>query len=712
MRGFFARTPAGREDTWETVAIARARGVSAAGMSVARETGGRETIRAGGVMRRSLVFGLLLFFTACDSGGPSVDVVDAPALSGFASCQELESRIEEKAIREMNADIDRIIDDLDDKDGGFDGGVVSLPAPSATAAPTENRGAGEYTTTNTQERDVDEPDFVKNDGSRLFVLHGRTLLGLATWPAETTRLVSQTRIEGQPTTMLLDRNRLVVFSAVSIPGLGTPGSPRPLPSSMPDIYMPSNALKVTVLDVSSEIPAVLDERYLEGTFVAARRSGSSVRIVSSAGRRGPELLYWPEEEVRWSSRSAARAALERVRAENVRRIKASVLDDWLPRAFTGGSGGLRPVQRECGSFFATNASTRLGFTTVSTLELAGLGTRHATILSATDLAYASRDALYLAASHEWFRRRSETNVREDHTYLFQFDLASDPRDVRYLGAGGVPGSILDSFSMDEEGGYLRVATTRRTWLGWQLKSTTNGLSVLQAAGGRLLNVAELRGLARDEQLYSARFEGKRGYLVTFRRVDPLFTLDLGDPRQPRVAGELKVPGYSTYLHALGATHLLTIGREVSDDGRLVGGVQLQIFDVSNLAAPALQHRYLLGSRSSSSEAEYDHKAFTYFSSRGLLGIPFSDWSESRQYGFASTLELLRATAEAGIAPVGSIEHGDLVQGASRIWGWNPQVRRSVMMDDYVYSISYGGLKVHDVRELSRALVTIPFAGVE
>jgi uncharacterized secreted protein with C-terminal beta-propeller domain len=653
-------------------------------------------------MRLAIALVLLLTLTACDSERPEPGVVLEPKLTSSGSCGDLEEMIESAAIREMNADIDAIIDEIENgEDGGWDD--IGIPSPAAAPTPAPAGGALDYTTTNTQERDVDEPDFVKNDGSRIFVLQGRLLIGLRSWPPESTRIVSETAIEGWPVSMLLDQNRLVVFSGVSVPGLGN--------AEYPSVWAPSqsNAVKITVLDVSSAVPRVVDEQYLEGSFLAARRNGSSVRLVSVAGKRGPALLYWPEKHVDWSSRSAARAAMEKVREENVRRIRGSVAADWLPRLFTASPGGLREVERECSSFAAADATTRLGFTTISTLDLSGPATDHRTLLARADLAYASSRFLYLAARHEWYRNRTQTKVREDHSYLFQYDLTADGRSVIPTGAGNAPGTILNSFSMDEDGGYLRVATTRRTWLGWRLKATSNGLSVLRASGGHLLQVGELTGLARDEQLYAARFEGQRGYLVTFRNIDPLFTLDLANPQQPRVVGELKVPGYSTYLHMLDPDHLLTVGREADASGRLIGGVQLQIFDVSRLDAPGLRHQYRLGSRSSSSEAEYEHKAFTYFASRALLALPYSDWSRARSYDFVSALELLRVTTATGIAPVGSIDHSDLVRGGNDTrYGFNPQIRRSILADDYVYSISQGGLKVHDTRQLSRTLVTIPF----
>jgi len=361
------------------------------------------------------------------------------------------------------------------------------------------------------------------------------------------------------------------------------------------------------------------------------------------------------------------------------------------------------VGRECGSFIATNVPARLGFTTVSTLDLDGLATDHTTILNAADEVYASLDSLYVATNHYWFSPASETQVREDHTYLFKFDTGTDKRHVRYVAGGGVPGTIVDPFALDDEAGSLRVATTRHTYLGYQLKAMSNSVFVLRTAGDRLMRVGEVSDLAHNERIYSARFEGPRGFLVTFRNVDPLFTLDVANPTAPRVVGELKVPGFSTYLHPLGNDHLLTIGRDTT-------GAQLQIFNVADFANPTLRHRYVLGSSSSSSEAEYDHKAFTYFASRGLLSIPLSDWSAARRTRFTSSLTVLRATPEAGIVPLGSVEHADLVQGTDTRGypGWTPQVRRGVMMEDYVYSISYGGMKVNDVRDLSRSIATIVF----
>jgi uncharacterized secreted protein with C-terminal beta-propeller domain len=648
----------------------------------------------------------LLSLAACQAEKPDEDVREDSAARSLQGCGELDKQIKDQALRDMNARIDQLIAQLDAPGGGDVVFAVPGVSPSAAPAPApEGRdSATDFTTTNTQEAGVDEPDFVKNDGSRIFVLHDRSLVTTVAWPPESARVESTFTIEGQPSQMLLYKSTVVVFSAVSLPQLGgvNDGGPYPAATIYPG-YAPSNAVKVTVLDVSGTVPRVTYEQYLEGRFLNARRTDSSVRVVTVAPPRGPELRYWPDEDVNWSSKAAARGALERLRSKNAKTIKAASLDAWLPRVFEPAGQGLQQVPRDCASFFATNVPASFAFTTVSTLDLTDLARDHTTILNAADEVYASADALYLSARHYWFSVPSETQVREDHTYLFKFDIASDKRRVRYVASGGVPGHIVDSVAMDEEDGFLRVATTRQTWLGWRLQASTNNVFVLRSTGTELTRIAEISGLARDERIYSARFEGPRGYLVTFRQVDPLFTLDLSVPTSPRVAGELKVPGFSTYLHPIDRDHLLTMGRDTT-------GAQLQIFDVSNFASPTLQHRYVLGTASSSSEAESEHKAFTYFASRGLLAIPFTDYTAARSFRFSSTLQVLRATAAAGIIPLGSIDHGDLLQGTSSrgYFGWTPQIRRSVMMDDYVYSISYGGLKVHDTRNLSTPIATLVF----
>lgn len=646
-------------------------------------------------MRRAILAVLALSLAACDRDRDGGIGDDAAAVS-LGSCEVLEATIERNAIREMSASIDGILDSVE-----RGGGRVGIDLPGAFPAPSPTSpsgGATDFTTTNTQERDVDEPDFVKNDGSRIFVLNGRSLVVVAAWPPESARIESVTPLEGQPAEMILAGGRLAVYARLGPVGIDLrPGQPA---SASRDRFA------LTVFDVSSTAPSPVYRHEWAGRYVSARRTEGVLHTVSVAEPGGPTLVYWPDENIDWTRPGAVRDALERARAQNVVRIRAASLDDWLPRFSENGA----PVERDCGSYYATNVSARAGFTTVTSLDLARLSSARSTLLNQADEVYASKERLYVTTRHTWTAPAREGDVRQNHTYVFQFDLPQGGGAARYVAAGGVAGHVADQFSLDEEGGFLRVATTRETWVGWTRRDLTNNLFVLRPSGARLEVVGELAGLARDERIFSARFEADRGFVVTFRQVDPLFTFDLSNPRAPRVAGELKIPGFSTYLHPLDRDHLLAIGREATADGRQFGGVQLQVFDVTNFASPVVRHRHTLGTSSAaSSEASWDHKAFTYFAGRQLLGLPFSDWSTARRGDFTSTLELLTVSPAGGIAAAGSIDHSDLVRGTEGYYdGWSPRIRRSVMMDDFVYSLSHGGLKVHDTRGLERAVATVPF----
>jgi hypothetical protein len=195
--------------------------------------------------------------------------------------------------------------------------------------------------------------------------------------------------------------------------------------------------------------------------------------------------------------------------------------------------------------------------------------------------------------------------------------------------------------------------------------------------------------------------GNTAFVVTFRQVDPLFAIDLADPYNPRLLGELKIPGFSEYMHPLGDGHLLTIGREGTDDGQVLG-VALQIFDVTNPAQPRLAHKLDLGD--GSSEAEYQHKAFTFY--QNTLAIPMVRWDYSAENPFAgSTLELFHIDAAAGIAQVGSVDHTALYDGMppEYCYYYGYGIRRGVFIDNAIYSISEAGVLASDVADPSLTL---------
>jgi len=235
-------------------------------------------------------------------------------------------------------------------------------------------------------------------------------------------------------------------------------------------------------------------------------------------------------------------------------------------------------------------------------------------------------------------------------------------------------------------------------------------------------IGHVGGIAEDEQIWSARFMGDKAYLVTFRNIDPLWTIDLSDPTNPRVIGELEVPGVSTYIHPIGDDHLLTIGIAGDEDGLEWGVTQISIFDVSDFSNPVLESSLRLTPvleneydwSYSYSEATYEHKAFQYWEADGLLAIPmstqryYSDIEEidnrlyySSGYEYVSKLMLINAKPGENLTIYDEIDHSSFYNSS---YSWDsPDVRRSIFMDggEYIYAISEKGVTAHNVDTMER-----------
>lgn len=476
-------------------------------------------------------------------------------------------------------------------------------------------------------------------------------------------------------------------------------------------------------------------------------SGSSGAPVAKGGDVAPDPYTPP-------SKDQMIAQLEALRQENLAKIAAAKYTDWLNYQFVKDGSTVTAKMPACDGFYVPAVGTSEGgMTTVATLELGvpGAVPKTTSIMGRTETVYASSDALYVASS-AWIDRPfvggpavgavppapptagssssgggtgsgggaasagsapAKTTptmpwMSLSATHIHKFELATDPTFATYVGSGDVDGTILNQFSLDEHGGKLRVATTGQHTNGVESKQL-NHVFVLEAKNGKLEKIGDAGSLAEGERIYSVRFLGDRGYVVTFRQVDPLFALDLSAPTNPHVTGQLKIPGFSEYMHPLDATHLLTIGRDtIEQNGRVIqGGLALQIFDVSNAAAPALAQKFVYDAKAyGHSEAESNHKAFTYFDDRKLLAFPFTSYASS---GMKSTLELFKVDAATGFTRLGAIDHTALVSKSTSGacgWSYDPAVRRGLFLENVVYSISYGGVIAKPVDQLGSAGATL------
>ena len=437
------------------------------------------------------------------------------------------------------------------------GTPASAAAPSSEAARSTvstSRSTSNESGTNVQEAGVDEADVVKVSGSLLLRLRDGELLAYDV-SGDEPRLLSSTRLEdargssgwvGDPGgEMVLVDGRAVVL------GTSTDG-------------MSTTITTVDLADPTS--PAVVDATTVRGRASAVRLHDDVVRVVLQNGL--PELDF-----------SAPDGTLGQLRARLSNRalVRDTTLADWLPTV----DGA--PVV-DCEDVAIPDDDLALGTTTLLAFDPAEPTARTTTAV-ATDsaISYFSTDRFYLAASAPQWGWVDCMNCRpagfpgtDGTTPLFAFAL--DGTDATYVASGEVEGTIADRWSMDAVGGSLRVAVGPSSETG-----NFNSVLTLREEGSDLVEDGRVDQLGVGEEIKSVRWFDDLAIVVTFRQTDPLYAIDLSDPTAPRLVGELKIPGFSEYLHPLGEQRLIGMGQDATLDG-VTRGAQAALFDVTDLAS--------------------------------------------------------------------------------------------------------------------------------
>lgn len=281
------------------------------------------------------------------------------------------------------------------------------------------------------------------------------------------------------------------------------------------------------------------------------------------------------------------------------------------------------------------------------------------------------------------------------TVIYKFDI--DDGNINGIAKGTVPGSIINQFSMDESNGYFRIATTTQNVAKNYLSE--NNIYVLDS---ELIQVGKVTGLAPDESIYSVRFMGDKAYMVTFKTMDPLFVIDLSNPKAPKVLGELKIPGFSNYLHPYDETHIIGFGRdtdEVEPGFAQIKGLKVAMFDVSDVNNPKEMFKFNIGGSGTYSELLNDHKALMYSRSKNLMGFPVSIWGnggDSYQGFYVYDIDL-----ESGFNLKGRVSHFDLDQNASKImYSYVDVISRGIYIDDTLFTVSPNKIAANDLESLT------------
>lgn len=484
----------------------------------------------------------------------------------------------------------------------------AIPVPASAPVPRAQEAVSNGATgTNVQEAGVDEPDLAKTNGDIVVTVPGRDLVITSvsgTAPTEVGRLTLPRGFGGYE--LLLVGDRIVVLGTqqsyyrdVVMWGSTWPGSAN------------GRSAVITVDVADPAAPSVIASIPFEGTISTAREHDGTVRVVASST---PSLNFVHPNR--------RRDRLE-ARQRNREIVRSTRAQDWLPqRDVDRRSEGGSPLLG-CSDVTRPDTKSGLGTITVLTLDPNADAEPATTAVAASgDLVYASTDRLYVATQAGWqigwdWRRDVVGSRNGPETEIHAFDSTGDA--TTYVASGRVPGIVPDRWAFSEYDGRLRVASMRSP--AWQQTDTV--VSVLEEDDGVLRRIGHVGGMGVGEEIKSVRWFGELAVIVTFRQTDPLYTLDLSSPRDPQVLGELKITGFSEYLHPLGDDLLLGVGLAADRRG-MTRGSQVSVFDLTDLSAPSLVDRLGLGRRSSS-PVEYDSRAFTYLPEQRLALVPATAW---------------------------------------------------------------------------------------
>lgn len=566
------------------------------------------------------------------------------------------------------------------------GGLFAAPAsPTSgqmTGAPSAGTTGGSpaYSGTNVQVAGVDELDMVKTDGTYIYIASQGEVQIIRAYPADSMQLVNRISVTnlsqetlGANTTvwatgLFLSGSRLVVVASAYTYNYGAyPYVDRIMMAPSASLYPAPSRTVAFLFDVTDAAdPILLHTLSVTGSPSTGRMVNGTVYLVST---------QWIEE------------------------VNGTYV---LPLVCLDSACQEVPLEQ---IYHDPESTDSWDYTNLLAVDVATAASRVMTVVTGGySVLYMSPTAMYLAF-YKWISTPilmtaplMQSTSSEGWTTIYK--LTASGLDVQAVGSGDVPGSLLSQYSMDEWHGYLRVATTHWGFSGTG-STSTNGVYVFD---GAMRLVGSVQDLAPGESIFAVRFLDDRAYVVTFRKIDPLFVIDLADPTRPTVSGFLEMPGFSDYLYPLDADHLIGVGKDANpaEEGNFswYQGLKLALYNVTEPTAPRETGNVSIGDRGSTSEALYDPHAFLYIQDRDLLvlpvalaiinaseypyGVPDWAWGDIVWQG----VYLFHVNTTTGFQEIGRIAHDNGTVNTTCGWYDAPnQIRRSLYIGDVLYTIS-------------------------
>lgn len=543
--------------------------------------------------------------------------------------------------------------------------VDSITNANSKNETATNEVANDYSKTNTQVQGVDEADIVKTDGTYIYYLTNEKLTIINTENASQMKEKSTIKFDETftPEELFLNNDKLIVI------GTRYEYDKTERKIGIDEDYLYPNYMDKTytsakLYNVKDKINPTLERTVeVEGDYLTARMIGSNVYIASN------KYMYY---------------------AYICNTYKSTELneDDFKPHYLdTATSNETKSINFDCiyyiPEFEDTNYLNIVAFNITNNQEA-----NVESYLGAGEEIYASKENLYVTKTKYDYERKNKTSIT---TEIYKFNLNN--ANCTFAKAGDVPGSVLNQFSMDECNGYFRIATTDST--SWNSESNTNNLYVLNE---NLETIGKIEGLAKGERIYSVRFMGNRAYMVTFVETDPLFVIDLSNPTTPTVLGELKIPGYSKYLHPYDETHLIGIGEDTEvvnygyGDRVVTNGMKMAMFDVTDPNNPKELYNVKIGEKGTYSELLYNHKALLFSKEKNIIAFPISITENDYKVTFQGAI-VYGVSLEKGFELKTKISNS--ATDYDRYYSRN-RVERIIYIKDTLFTLSNGLIKAVDL----------------
>ncbi|TWT28421.1 hypothetical protein FQV30_03310 [Planomicrobium sp. CPCC 101110] len=554
-----------------------------------------------------------------------------------------------------------------------EGSVATEEAADSSSA--GGNGGENHSTTNNQVEGVDEADLVKTDGSFVYAISEAKVVITDVRNPDAMAVAKELAFQENmyPQQLFLSNGVLVV--------LGSEYSAMPLAGGDILEFRPQTALTtVHIYNIENpENPELIREFGTEGNLNGARLTDSLLYYVTNVTPDYRVLEEPDNGEIR-------------------------------PHMYDSKNGEkLQPLPYE--SLAILPGTTSASYSIITAIDLADPEASELVMegyLGGSEQLYMTKEHLYITASAYMPISEEEKDEELDmsiwlpqqaNTKIFKFAL--DDAAVRYLASTEITGSLLNQFSMDEFDGYFRAVTTEG--FAWdEAAPSKNHLFILD---DKLKQVGSVQDLAPGERIYSARFIEDKAYMVTFKETDPLFVIDVSAPSSPEVLGELKIPGFSNYLHPMGEDHLIGFGYDTKlepvkgGEPRVVtGGMKISLFDITDFSNPIEKDTEIIGGAGTYSTLQYDHKALFTHADKNFYGFPVSVFSgtDSDYVKFEGAGAMIYTITPEGIEETANL----LAKTESGIENWETSVQRLLYIGDSLYTVSPTELKSYSLENFS------------